>query len=673
MRIIPALSKSSATWWWVFGLLIAAPALALAILGLWAARAERIEREQQLRRQQTQVVQLIDGAVTTVLTGLETELRRVAVERPASALGAEPDLPDIPVFSYDQQGLLTFLRDRVYFGDFGVRPTALTALSDWPPSVQRLIEQAHAAEAQQRSQEAVTLYRRIMQTEPRLSDWVELGIARARHESGAATTLTRSSARNTGYAEGLTPTGLPVAFLASADVERLPEPERTLFLPLVEQILEDLRNGRWWLSQAERRFYDAALRRLIENIDASRQHGEDARLETLAKIEQVARQSLPYRRDQITRAFVQGEQGAHLIIWAPSSQNPDAWMGMVVSQERLRALLDAALAPLLSDQPFDTEIRDAHGATVWGGLLSETRIFQTIGSRTVREWEYAFSESVRTRGERSGRLLWYGFIALLVVMLLTGVAMTARVVRREMELSRLQNEFVAAVSHEFKSPITGVRLLMERITSGRALSPEQTKTYYTTIDQELNRLERLVNRLLVSQQIQTGRKRYSFEPASIVEIARAAIGLLRPQAETKAIRLELYAEDDMPDVPVDRTAIADVLENLLDNAIKYSPPETCVTLTTRCADGQVHIDVCDQGIGIEPDERARIFDKFYRGRRGDQHDVRGTGLGLALVKAIVEAHNGTIEVTSTPGEGSCFSLRLPVANPDPDHGADSDR
>ena len=216
-------------------------------------------------------------------------------------------------------------------------------------------------------------------------------------------------------------------------------------------------------------------------------------------------------------------------------------------------------------------------------------------------------------------------------------------------------------------------LLMERITSGRALSPEQTKTYYTTIDQELNRLERLVNRLLVSQQIQTGRKRYSFEPASIVEIVRAAIGLLRPQAETKAIRLELHAEDAMPDVPVDRTAIADVLENLLDNAIKYSPPDTCVTLTTRCADGQVHIDVCDQGIGIEPDERARIFDKFYRGRRGDQHDVRGTGLGLALVKAVVEAHNGTIEVTSTPGAGSCFSLRFPVANPDPDHGADSDR
>ena len=291
----------------------------------------------------------------------------------------------------------------------------------------------------------------------------------------------------------------------------------------------------------------------------------------------------------------------------------------------------------------------------------------------MREWEYAFSGSIRTRGERSGRLLWYGFIALLVVMLLTGVAMTARVVRREMELSRLQNEFVAAVSHEFKSPITGVRLLMERITSGRALSPEQTKTYYTTIDQELNRLERLVSRLLVSQQIQTGRKRYSFEPASIVEIASAAIGLLRPQAETKAIRLELHAEDEMPDVPVDRTAIADVLENLLDNAIKYSPPDTCVTLTTRCADGQVYIDVCDQGIGIEPDERARIFDKFYRGRRGDQHDVRGTGLGLALVKAIVEAHNGTIEVTSTPGAGSCFSLRLPVANPDPDHGADSDR
>ena len=671
MRIVRTLPKSSATWWWGFALLIALPALVLSSLGVWAVRAERIERVQQIRRQQSQVAQLADGAIATILARLDTELSRVEADPPGSA--DELPRPVIPVFSFDQQGLLTFPYDRVYFGDFGLRPTAITAFPDWSPSVQQLVEQARAAEAQQRLPEAVNLYQRVIGAEPKLSDWAEFSIARVQNRSAAATTLMRSHDRNTEYAEGLTPTGLPVVFLASADIERLPEQERSSFLPLVEQLVKDLHRGKWWLSPAERRFNDAVLRRLMESMDGSRQLAEDVRLEELAKIEQVARRSPPYRRDQITRASVRGEQGSHLIVWAPASQNPDGWMGMVVSQERLRALLDAALPPLLSDQPFDTEIRDAQGVTLWGRLPEDAQIWQTVGSRTMREWEFVFSEPLRAQRSFPVWLLGYGFIALIVVMLLTGVAMTVRIVRREMELGQLQNDFVAAVSHEFKSPITGVRLLMERIASGRSLSREQTKTYYTTINQELNRLERLVNRLLLSRQLQTNHKRYSFEPASIVAIASAAIELLRPQAESKAISLELRPEGDMPDVPVDRTAITDALENLLDNAIKYSLPETCITLTTRCIDGQVRIDVCDQGIGIEPEECAHIFDKFYRGRRGDQHDVRGTGLGLALTKAVIEAHNGTIEVTSTPGEGSCFSLRIPLTNPDTDHGADTNR
>ena len=110
-------------------------------------------------------------------------------------------------------------------------------------------------------------------------------------------------------------------------------------------------------------------------------------------------------------------------------------------------------------------------------------------------------------------------------------------------------------------------------------------------------------------------------------------------------------------------------------ALPRAPPLPMLPDHLEHRDLQVHdgIDVCDQGIGIEPDECVHIFDKFYRGRRGDQHDVRGTGLGLALVKAVIDAHNGTIEVTSTPGEGSCFYLRIPITNPDTDYGTDTNR
>ena len=209
MRIIPALPKSSRAWWWGFGLLIAVPALALAFLGLWAVRAERIEREQQIRRQQTQVAQLADGAIATVLARLETELSRAEADRPGSA--DELPRPEIPIFSFDQQGLLTFPHDRVYFGDFGLRPAALPAFPDWSSSVRQLIEQARAAEAQQRLQEAVTLYQRVIRAESKLSDWAEFSIARARNRSGAATSLMRSQGLQ--YAEGLTPQDCPWSFL----------------------------------------------------------------------------------------------------------------------------------------------------------------------------------------------------------------------------------------------------------------------------------------------------------------------------------------------------------------------------------------------------------------------------------------------------------------------------
>jgi two-component system phosphate regulon sensor histidine kinase PhoR len=256
--------------------------------------------------------------------------------------------------------------------------------------------------------------------------------------------------------------------------------------------------------------------------------------------------------------------------------------------------------------------------------------------------------------------LWYGFILLLVMMLTIGLAMTARVVRREVELGRMQNEFIAAVSHEFKSPITSIRLLMERITSGRLHSATAMGEYHAAINRETDRLERLVNRLLEAQQIQAGRRQYSFAPTSLRTIIEAAAEQLHQQAEAKSVRLETEVDDGIPELPLDKLALTDALENLLDNAIKYSPAGTRVTVTAQAVDHTVRVEVCDEGIGIEPGDLPRIFDRFYRARHGDQHNVKGTGLGLALVKAAIEAHGGKVEVASRPGEGSRFSLQFPI-------------
>jgi two-component system, OmpR family, phosphate regulon sensor histidine kinase PhoR len=203
---------------------------------------------------------------------------------------------------------------------------------------------------------------------------------------------------------------------------------------------------------------------------------------------------------------------------------------------------------------------------------------------------------------------------------------------------------------------------MERMTTGKVRDSQTVSDYYAAIDRESERLERLVNRLLEWQQIQAGRRRYSFNPASLNAIAATAIKEMSPQAEAKRITFETGFQESMVKVNLDDAAITDAIENLIDNAIKYSASGTRIAVSCTSTDHQAYVEVRDYGVGIADDELPHIFDRFYRGRRGDMSDVHGTGLGLALVKATVEAHGGEVEVTSEPGVGSCFRLRLPINN-----------
>jgi two-component system phosphate regulon sensor histidine kinase PhoR len=278
----------------------------------------------------------------------------------------------------------------------------------------------------------------------------------------------------------------------------------------------------------------------------------------------------------------------------------------------------------------------------------------------VEGWELAFGAPAERSAFDRRRLLWYGFTLVMVMTMVVGLAVTLYVVRREVELNRLQSDFVAAVTHEFKSPITSIRLLMERLTGGRLGTPSSTGEYHDAINRETDRLERLVNRVLESQKIQSGEKRYSFALGSLVELAESSIWKLHPQAEAKSIAVDLELSGEIPEIRMDKTVVADALDNLVDNAIKYSPEGGRIAIRIEKRDGNLCVEVQDQGIGIDPDDLPRIFDRFYRGRRGDQQNVHGTGLGLALVKAAAEGHGGVVEVTSAPGQGARFCLRLPL-------------
>jgi signal transduction histidine kinase len=633
---------SNWTWWWAFGLLSAAPALALALLGWRAVRAERIERVQQLREQQTQLARLADATLEQKLAELETALSHA---------------PTDFLFTLEPQGRLLFPPDKVWFGE---ADAAQLREVNWPPAAQQLIEAAQSAEAQGNRRAASQLYRRLSAAEPRLSGWAELSLARLTQPADTATLLAHPLWQR---ADALTPTGLPLALLVCPYIERLPVTERQPSAALLHETLAQLRGGRWWLSYDERHFYDGELRRLLDSAEGNHQM-DDARLVALAELERIVRAAPPQ-----SAAMMRSVEHGYVWRWTSANRETEGWRGVAFAPARVAALSEAALAPLLAGQAFDVALRDAQGQPLWGKPPSETAMAFTAPLRAVRGLELVFSDATPRGWRQQREWLWYGFILLLVMMFLAGLALTARVVRREVELSRMQNEFIAAVSHEFKSPITSIRLLMERLTSGRV---QHAAEYHAAINRETDRLERLVNRLLAAQQIQAGRRQYNFAPVALPALIETAVAQWQPQAEAKGVRLETRVENELPELSLDEAALSDALENLIDNAIKYSPAAARVMVTARAGDDNVSIEVRDEGIGIAPDDVPRIFDRFYRARHGDQHSVKGTGLGLALVKAAVEAHGGSITVESELGQGSRFTLQLP-SKEDVHNGAHSGR
>ncbi|HEX4951185.1 MAG TPA: HAMP domain-containing sensor histidine kinase [Blastocatellia bacterium] len=639
IRHLAASLKSG--WTWGFGLFIAAPALLLALLGLRAVHAERIEREQQVREQQAQIARLADAALMGVWSEMEQSLLR------STAPTAQP-AQDF-VFTFTAPDELVFQQDKVWYGETTALPERAV---NWSFATQQLIEQAQAAAAQGRVSVAERLYRRLSQVEPKLRGWAEFCLARNGAQQDVLTLFSQLL-----RADESTPTGLPVALLLCPYVEQLSPEQRASFAGLLRQTLDNLRQGHWWLSFDERQFYDAELCRLLQSVTTDQPLATDARMDELAVLARIIRRSPPVRREGATHSFEPDAQHCFLLFYAPSPRDSGTWHGRALPPARMAEVIQTTLTPLLSGQPFAAALRTAQGDILWSNLPDNATVLPGAPLRSISGWEIAFSHPVRPGWGRAW--LWYGFILLLVVMLLVGLAMTARVVQREMELSRLQNEFIAAISHEFKSPLTSIRLLMERLTSGRLHEAATAHEYHRAINRETARLERLVNRLLESQQIQAGRKQYHFIATNLGEIAATAVAQLQPQAEAKGIRLETAIEPALPLLPVDHAALLDALENLLDNAIKYSPTGTCVKLTAQANGEGVCLDVHDEGIGIEPGDLPRIFDRFYRGQPGNQHSVKGTGLGLALVKAAVEAHGGSVTVASQPGQGSRFTLQFP--------------
>ncbi len=224
----------------------------------------------------------------------------------------------------------------------------------------------------------------------------------------------------------------------------------------------------------------------------------------------------------------------------------------------------------------------------------------------------------------------------------------------------MRSQFVSSVSHELKTPLTAIRMFAETLRLGRSRNKKTQEEYLDTIVNETQRLTRLLNNVLDFSKIEKGKRIYRLEPASLSEIIQASARAMNYPLSQHGYKLHVHAEEGLPDIRVDRDALEQAILNLLHNAMKYSGESREIDLRLQRKDAYALIQVIDRGIGIDSREQKRIFEKFYRVPTKENERTAGTGLGLALVSHIAKAHGGHIEVESTPGKGSTFSIFLPL-------------
>jgi len=250
-------------------------------------------------------------------------------------------------------------------------------------------------------------------------------------------------------------------------------------------------------------------------------------------------------------------------------------------------------------------------------------------------------------------------LAGLSLVLACGIALTYRNVSKEMALAKLKSDFVSNVSHELRTPLSLIRLYAETLEMGRLTNPEKYQEYYCIIRKESERLTALINNILDFSRIEAGRKEYDFRETDLRELVRNTLDSYRYQIEQHGFTYEEKI-DEVPPLRVDREAMARSLVNLVNNALKYSQDRKFIGVSLYRDNGSVKLEVVDHGIGIPPQEQSKIFEKFYRVGDPLVHNTKGSGLGLSLVRHIAQAHGGEVLVDSSPGQGSKFTITLPV-------------
>jgi two-component system, OmpR family, phosphate regulon sensor histidine kinase PhoR len=307
---------------------------------------------------------------------------------------------------------------------------------------------------------------------------------------------------------------------------------------------------------------------------------------------------------------------------------------------------------------IDQQGRILFGPPIQAGSFTVGLQFPT----TLYNWRLQVAltsaEGLQQRAIRQ-RYVQLGVVGLAMLIAIAGVVIVIRATVEERRLAALKSDFVANVSHELKTPLASVRMFGEMLLTGRVPNDEKRQEYLQIIVGESERLSALIDNVLDFAKVERGKDAYEFARHDLAEVATRAVEVLRYRAERQGV--DLRADVTRAEAVIDARAIELALINLIDNALKYAKDSESIVVSVDSDDGAPTIRVTDLGPGIEGDDQIRIFDRFVRGRGAQDMHVRGSGIGLALVKHIAESHGGSVELDSPvrDGRGTSFAIVLP--------------
>lgn len=314
------------------------------------------------------------------------------------------------------------------------------------------------------------------------------------------------------------------------------------------------------------------------------------------------------------------------------------------------------------DQQSRVNVVDGDGRIVFGPPLSKGGL--TLGRQfetTLYKWRLnvAMTSAEELAAAVARRRLWeMVLVGLSGVVVIAGLIVILLAAARERKLSNLKGDFVANVSHELKTPLSLVRMFGELLQSGRVESEEKRTQYLGIIVSESERLGALIENVLDFAKVERGKAAYDFVDGDVGEVAARAVEACRLRADRQGVTLDFSVAPGLPSVKLDERAIEIAIINLVDNALKYAPDGDRIRIDVQQVDKYIEIAVSDLGPGIPLEDRKRVFERFERGRGTAGTRVRGSGIGLALVKHIAEAHGGRARVEGAEPLGSRFSITL---------------